>query len=51
VGHCLVIVAAGTSLGMVQKLLNWNEGSNALVTIKRLCAVLVIAAGVYLTFR
>ena len=51
VGHCLVIVAAGTSLGMVQKLLNWNEGSNALVTIKRLCAVLVIAAGIYLTFR
>ncbi|PKN72416.1 MAG: cytochrome C biogenesis protein [Candidatus Cloacimonetes bacterium HGW-Cloacimonetes-3] len=51
VGHCMVIVFAGTSLGMVQKVLNWNEGSRGLIILKRLCAVLVIAAGVYLIFK
>lgn len=51
VGHCLVIVVAGTSLGMVQKLLNWNEGSRGLSLLKRLCAVLVMAAGLYLIMK
>ncbi len=51
VGHCLVIVLAGTSLSMVQKLLNWNDGSRGLLLFKRVCAVLVIAAGIYLIFK
>jgi cytochrome c-type biogenesis protein len=51
VGHCLVIVLAGTSLSMVQKVLNWNDGSRGLLIFKRLCAVLVIAAGIYLIFK
>jgi cytochrome c-type biogenesis protein len=51
IGHCLVIVFAGTSIGFVQKLLNWNEGSKGLTLLKRVCAVLVIAAGIYLIYK
>ncbi len=51
IGHCLVIVFAGTSVGFVQKLLNWNEGSKGLSMMKKVCAVLVIAAGIYLIFK
>lgn len=51
IGHCLVIIFAGTSLGFVQKLLHWNEGSRGLSIMKRVCAVLVIVAGIYLIFK
>ncbi len=51
IGHCLVIVFAGTSLSFVQKLLNWNQGSRGLIILKRICAVFVIAAGIYLMFK
>lgn len=51
VGHCLLIVVAGTSLGLVQKVLNWNEGSRGLSVFKRICAALVIAAGIYLILK
>jgi cytochrome c-type biogenesis protein len=51
IGHCLVIVFAGTSIGFVQKILNWNEGSKGLRILKRVCAVLVIVAGIYLILK
>jgi len=47
-GHCSVIVAAGTLTGKVQKYLNWSEESNTLFWIKRICGILVILGGVYL---
>jgi cytochrome c-type biogenesis protein len=50
-GHCSVIVAAGTLTGKVQKYLNWSEGSNVLIWIKRVCGVLVILGGVYLLIK
>ncbi len=50
-GHCAVIVAAGTSLTWVQKLLNWNEKSKKLVWVKRICALLVVSAGIYMIFK
>ena len=50
VGHCSVIVAAGTSAGMVQRYLNWNERSHGTVWVRRVCGVLVLAAGVYLIY-
>jgi cytochrome c-type biogenesis protein len=50
VGHCSVIVAAGTSTEMVQKYLNWNEQSKGAVILKRLCGVLVLLGGVYLLY-
>jgi len=48
VGHCSVIVAAGTSTELVQRYLNWNEKSRGAVILKRVCGVLVLLGGVYL---
>lgn len=48
VGHCSVIVGAGTLTGKVQKYLNWSEESKTILWIKRICGVLVILGGVYL---
>jgi len=48
VGHCSVIVLAGTSTEMVQKYLNWNEQSKGAVILKKICGVLVIVGGLYL---
>jgi len=50
VGHCSVIVGAGTLTGKVQKYLNWSEGSKTILWIKRICGVLVILGGIYLIF-
>jgi len=47
VGHCLVIVVAGTSAGLVQRYLSWNESSGGATALKRVCGALVIAAGLY----
>jgi cytochrome c-type biogenesis protein len=50
VGHCSVIVVAGTSTGLVQGYLDWNERSKGAVMLKRACGVLVLAGGVYLIY-
>lgn len=51
VGHCFVIVAAGTMTKKVQSYLNWSEESKTILWIKRICGVLVILGGVYLIFN
>ena len=50
VGHCSVIVAAGTSTGLVQKYMNWNESSKGAVILKKVCGALVILGGLYLIY-
>lgn len=50
IGHCSVIVAAGTFTELVQRLLNWNESSKGLVVLKSLCGILVILAGLWLIY-
>ena len=50
VGHCSVIVLAGTSTELVQKYLNWTEKSKGAVIVKRVCGVLVLLGGVYLLY-
>lgn len=50
VGHCSVIVLAGTSTELVQRYLNWNEKSKGAVIVKRVCGVLVILGGLYLIY-
>ena len=47
-GHCSVIVLAGTFTGIVQKYLNWNEKSKGAIILKKICGVLVIFGGIYL---
>ncbi len=47
-GHCSVIVLAGTFTEIVQNYLNWNERSRGALILKKLCGVLVIISGIYL---
>lgn len=50
IGHCSVIVGAGTLTGKVQKYLNWSESSKTILWIKKICGVLVIIGGFYLIY-
>lgn len=47
-GHCSVIVLAGTFTEIVQHYLNWNERSKGALILKKICGVLVILGGIYL---
>lgn len=50
VGHCSVIVVAGTFTGIVQRYLNWTERSRGAVILRKACGALVILGGVYLIY-
>lgn len=50
VGHCLVIVGAGTMVEKVQHYLNWTEQTKAAKILRKVCGVLVILGGVYLIY-
>lgn len=51
VGHCSVIVLAGTLTEKVQQYLNWTEKNRSAIIVRRICGVLVILGGVYLIVR
>lgn len=50
VGHCAVIVAAGTFTEVVQNYLNWNEKSKGASTLKKICGGLVLLGGLYMIY-
>ena len=50
VGHCAVIVLAGTFTEVVQRYLDWNEQSKGLKALKIACGVLVLLGVVYLIY-
>lgn len=50
VGHCSVIVLAGTFTEVVQRYLNWNERSRGAVVLRRVCGGLVLLGGLYLIY-
>ncbi|MBL9135998.1 MAG: hypothetical protein JNK85_09030 [Verrucomicrobiales bacterium] len=50
VGHCGVIVAAGTSTERVQRFLNWNDRSKGVAILKAACGILVLLGGVWLIY-
>lgn len=50
IGHCSVIVLAGTFTGMVQRFLNWNEKSKGAVWLKKICGLLVLLGGLWLIY-
>ena len=50
VGHCAVIVLAGTFTEVVQRFLNWNEQSKGVTIVKAVCGVLVLLGGVWLVY-
>ncbi len=49
-GHCSVIVLAGTFTEVVQRFLNWNEQSKGVTVVKAVCGGLVIMGGVWLVY-
>jgi len=50
-GHCVVIVLAGTSTELVQHYMDWNEKSRGAVILRKICGVLVLLGGLYLIFK
>ncbi|MGK2907832.1 MAG: cytochrome c biogenesis CcdA family protein [Desulfuromonadales bacterium] len=50
IGHCAVIVFAGTFTEQVQQYLNWNERSRGTLWIKRVCGLLVMAGGIWMIY-
>ena len=50
VGHCSVIVLAGTFTEVVQHYLDWNERSKGALILKKVCGVLVLLGGLYLIY-
>jgi cytochrome c-type biogenesis protein len=48
IGHCSLIVVAGTFTEVVQRFLNWNEQSKGVTVVKYVCGVLVLLGGVWL---
>lgn len=48
IGHCTVIVGAGTLTKKVQQYLNWSEESKTILWVKRICGVLIVLGGIYL---
>ena len=50
VGHCVVIVLAGTCTELVQRYLNWTDRSKGAAILRGVCGVLVILGGLYLIY-
>jgi len=50
VGHCSVIVLAGTCTEFIQRYMNWNEKSKGAVILKKICGILILLGGVYLIY-
>ena len=48
VGHCSVLVFAGTFTEVVQHYLHWSEKSKGAVILKKICGVFVLLGGVYM---
>ncbi len=48
IGHCSVIVLAGSLTETVSHYLNWTEKSKGALVVKKICGVLVILGGLYL---
>lgn len=50
VGHCAVIVFAGTCTEFVQRYLNWTDRSKGAAVLRGVCGILVIVGGLYLIY-
>ena len=49
-GHCALIVLAGTFTEVVQRYLDWNERSKGALALKKICGILVICGGGWLLY-
>lgn len=48
IGHCSIIVLAGTLTETVSRYLHWTEKSKGALIVRRICGALVILGGIYL---
>ena len=51
VGHCGIIVAAGTFSSTIQRFLKWNDKTGVVPILRKVCGVLVILGGLYILYR
>jgi len=51
IGHCLVIILAGTFTGVVQNYLHWNTRSKGTKIVRIVCGILIFVAGWYLILK
>lgn len=49
-GHCSVLVLAGTFTEVIQHYLHWTEKSKGTAIVKIVCGILVILGGVYMIY-
>lgn len=49
-GHCAVIVFAGTFAEVIQRYLNWNEESWGAGIVKKICGILVVLGGLWMIY-
>jgi cytochrome c-type biogenesis protein len=50
IGHCSVIVFAGTFTEVIQRYMNWNEKSKGAEILKKMCGILVLLGGIWLIY-
>ena len=50
VGHCSVIILAGTSTELVEKALHWNKASRGATLLKYTCGLLILLGGLWLLY-
>lgn len=50
IGHCAVLVLAGTFTEAVQHYLDWNESSRGALILKKICGVLVLLGGLWMIY-
>lgn len=50
VGHCGIIVLAGTFTESVQRYLDWNERSRGVTIVKQSCGAMILLAGLWLLY-
>jgi cytochrome c-type biogenesis protein len=50
IGHCSIIILAGTSTEWVQRYLNWSAHSRGILWVKGTCGILVIFGGFWLLY-
>lgn len=51
IGHCGVIVFAGTFTRVIENYLRWNEQSRTLGRIKKVCGLLLLIGAVYMVLK
>ncbi|MDD4156090.1 MAG: cytochrome c biogenesis protein CcdA [Candidatus Cloacimonetes bacterium] len=51
VGHCLVIILAGTFSTVIENYLHWTNKTKTTLIVRRVCAVLVLLSGLYLIIK